>query len=184
MKRLLIVSCVLSALTIPLDAQRRPSAARIHAAACVGELGWAAPDEACAALVEVHVARARDTTPEVVAQRFSQALRNPPPDRAWVPELISATSSRAPRSWPARLPWAPWRMASLHRYEAVATSVLSGERPIVCPDCINYGGLMDAQPPGTEEVRRFVLRSCEGQRRCVPRAQIFYRRAVRSAEES
>lgn len=155
------------------DAQPRGAPERIHAAACVGELGWRAPAEACASIVEVHmrIGTARDLRPELVAQAFSAALRRPPPRRQWVPELAQASPRRAPRSWPARLPWGRYA-ARVEEYAQVAQEVLEGHFPEACPGCINYGGLMDAQPPGTVEVRRFVLSERP------LRAQVFYRRAT------
>lgn len=160
--------------------QRSPSPARVHAAVCVGEVGWAAPDDACASIVEVHVARARgELRPETVAQAFSAALRRPPPNRRWVPGLLQATERTRPVGWPTGLAWPSWRWEALQRYEAVATAVLSGSREPACPGCVDYGGLMDAAPSGMEEVRRFTFRSCEGRPRgCRPVAQIFYRRSA------
>jgi len=160
----------------PVTSQPRPTPARVHAAACVGELGWTAPDDACASMVEVHVARAGAVRPETVALRFSAALRRPPRHRRWVPQLMTATRRQAPAAWPERLPWASWRMDALERYEAVAAAVLAGERAPACPGCVDYGGLMDEPAPHLEEVRRFVVRSCEGLRGCRPAAQVFYRR--------
>lgn len=175
---LLAIVAMLAAVT-PIHSQPRPRPERVHAAVCVGEVGWAAPDDACASIVEVHVARARgELRPETVAQVFSAALRRPPANRRWVPGLLQATERQRPAGWPNGLAWAAWRWEALQRYEAIAAAVLSGERPPACPGCVDYGGLMDAAPRGMEEARRFVFRSCEGRARgCRPVAQIFYRRA-------
>lgn len=185
---LLAVVAILATVN-PISSQRRPAAARIHAAVCVGEVGWDAPEDACASIVEVHMARARGAlSPETVAQRFSAALRSPPPHRRWVRGLLHATETRAPEGWPSHLPWSgSQRYAALERYERIAAAVLAGEREPACPGCVDYGGLMDAVPRGMEEARRFEFRTCNAprgtRRRCRPVAQVFYRRIQQSDSE-
>lgn len=117
-----------------------------NARAAVGELGWRAPDDAYAAIVEVHIHRARitGTTTAHMARRYSAAVRRPPPHRAWVPELHARTAA-SPPSWPPHLDGVWWRYAE--RFDAVrdvVRDVLRGERAPVCPEAEHYGGPMDS----------------------------------------
>ena len=143
------------------------SPAIIHARACVGELGWRAPDEACVAIVGVHRRRSALTgaSPEQVARVYSRALRSPPSPRRWVRQLHDRPT--APAAWPIGPSWAAAR-ARFAQIVDVAREALSGTRPEACPGAVHYGGLMDGTPSGHEEACRW---------RVGRGAQVFYRRA-------
>jgi hypothetical protein len=169
-----LVALVSCGSTCRSEAQRTVPPEVIHARACVGELGWSAPDEACVAIVEVHRRRAALTglSPESVAVRYSAALRRPPRHRAWVREL--ADRSEAPRSWPSGPSWARAR----ERFSAlvnVARDALTAEPETVCPGALHYGGAMDSVPSGHEEACRWAIGRG---------AQMFYRRANPEGGES
>lgn len=157
-----------------VDGQRRDDPARVHAAACVGELGWNAPDDACAAIVEVHVRRAAmrgHTHHDAVARTFSQAIRRPPPHRLWVPQLIRPG---IPRAWPRHLSWRRHEARFAH-YLEVVRATLEGERVTACPGATNYGGLMDTPAEGLVEVCRWSIGRG---------AQVFYAPAAATREDS
>jgi hypothetical protein len=150
----LIISCFLPC--SPAEAtRRREDPALIHARACVGELGWRAPDEACSAIVEVHMRRAalRGWRPETVARLYSAALRRPPRGRMWVPQL--RPGRRPPMAWPG-LPWARYERR-LREIVEVVRGTLDGEAPESCPDAVHYGGAMDAVPTGHVEACRWAI---------------------------
>lgn len=151
----------------PVEA-RRDDPARVHAAAAVGELSWRAPPEAYAAIVGVHVRRGalRGLRPELVARTYSQALRRPPRQRAWVPQLIGRGM---PRAWPSGASW-PRHARRFDEIVELAREVLDGRRVSPCPEATGYGGLMDAPDRSLEEVWRVDLTRPGGPRR----AQIFY----------
>lgn len=159
----MLVSC---GSTCDAEAQRSVPPEVVHARACVGELGWSAPDEACVAIVEVHRRRAALTgmSPESVAKRYSAALRRPPSHRAWVREL--ADRSEAPRGWPRVASWTAAR-ARFAALVNVAREALDSDAE-VCPGALHYGGLMDSIPTGHEEACRW---------RIGRGAQVFYRRS-------
>jgi hypothetical protein len=131
----------------PAEGQREDPALD-HARACVGELGWRAPDDACAAIVEVHVRRG------VRARSYSAALRRPPRHRAWVPQLDVGRAP--PMAWPRALPWARHERRFVDVLEVVRQT-LAAERPEACPGAMHYGGLMDATPAGHVEVCRWTV---------------------------
>lgn len=140
---------LLACAALPLRAQRPhhgADASLWNTRAAIGELGWRAPDDAYAAIVEVHLRRAQltGTTTARMARQYSAAVRRPPPHRAWVPELhVSRTD--APPSWPPHLDGAWWRYADrVREVRDVVRAVLSGERAPVCPDAEHYGGPMDS----------------------------------------
>lgn len=117
--------------------------------AAIGELGWRAPDDAYAAIVEVHVRRAQltGTTTAFMARRYSAAVRRPPPHRAWVPELH--TRNAAPPSWPPHLDGSWWRYAErVGEVREIVRAVLRGERGAVCEDAEHYGSEADGVPGG------------------------------------
>lgn len=117
--------------------------------AAIGELGWRAPDDAYAAIVEVHVRRAQltGTTTAFMARRYSAAVRRPPPHRAWVPELH--TRHAAPPSWPPHLDGSWWRYAErVGEVREIVRAVLRGERGAVCVDAEHYGSEADGVPGG------------------------------------
>lgn len=128
-----------------------------NARAAVGELGWRAPDDAYAAIVEVHVRRAHltGTTTAFMARRYSAAIRRPPRHRAWVRELHARES--APPSWPPHLDGSWWEYAQ--RFGAirdVVREVLRGEREPACPAAEHYGSVeLDGTPTGFVEVCRW-----------------------------
>ncbi|MCB9603314.1 MAG: hypothetical protein H6720_23610 [Sandaracinus sp.] len=154
-RTLAFVALLALALTPPLDAQPRvtPEDVRVQAAAAVGELGWRAEPDAYAAIVEVHVRRARlrGVSPRTMARAYSAALRRPPRHRAWVTELRDAPSP--PPSWPQHLRgrWAE-RRATFARVERIALEVLTGARDEVCPEALYYGSTADG-PPGGDPTR-------------------------------
>lgn len=118
--------------------------------AAIGELGWRAPDDAYAAIVEVHVRRAQltGTTTAFMARRYSAAVRRPPPHRAWVPEL-HARGATAPPSWPPHLDGSWWRYAErVGEVREIVRAVLRGERGAVCEDAEHYGSEADGVPGG------------------------------------
>lgn len=117
--------------------------------AAIGELGWRAPDDAYAAIVEVHVRRAQltGTTTAFMARRYSAAVRRPPRHRAWVPELH--TRNTAPPSWPPHLDGSWWRYAErVGEVREIVRAVLRGERGAVCEDAEHYGSESDGVPGG------------------------------------
>lgn len=151
---LIVVTC--AGATCGAEAQRPTrDPARLHAAVCVGELGWRASDEACAAIVAVHVRLAdrRGVSPERVARAYSAALRRPPAHRRWVAGLPASSESRRPEGWPRRIRWAPHRDQYL-RYVAAAESALAEHRASgdvsVCPGAVHYGSTADGRPTGHE----------------------------------
>lgn len=162
---------LLAALAVaPVTAQRRGTDAALwNARAAIGELGWRAPDDAYAAIVEVHLRRARltGTTTALMARRYSAAIRRPPRHRRWVREL--RVSASPPRSWPAQLDGAwPRYSERLERVRAIAADVLRGRREVACEGAVHYGGAMDSAPRGHVEACAWTIGRGE---------QRFYRRA-------
>jgi hypothetical protein len=166
----LIALCLLAlvASTAALAQRTGPDAALWNARAAVGELGWRAPDDAYAAIVEVHLRRAQltGTSAALMARRYSAAIRRPPRHRRWVREL--RVSASPPPSWPAHLGGAWHRYAEqLERVRAIAADVLAGQREVACEDATHYGGLMDSTPAGHAEACRWTVGRG---------AQLFFRR--------
>jgi hypothetical protein len=155
---ILLAACFALAATTPTHATEPPEvrlgdrADLWNARACVGEVGWRAPLEACAAMVWIHVKRAGLTGRTVTAmtRAYSKAVRRPPRHRAWVPQL--ALQARPPVAWPPHLDeaWPSYR----DRFEAVlehVRAVLRGEVSDPCPSAGHYGGPMDSTPTAHEE---------------------------------
>lgn len=138
--------------TLPLSAQRSRHGADAdlwNTRAAVGELGWRAPDDAYAAIVEVHMRRAHLTgaTTAHMARRYSAAVRTPPWHRAWVRELD--VGPRVPTAWPPNLRGAwPRYAARFGEVREVVRAVLRGERREVCPGAEHYGSQADGAPGG------------------------------------
>lgn len=137
----------------PVTAQRRGADAALwNARAAIGELGWHAPDDAYAAIVEVHLRRAQltGTTSALMARRYSAAIRRPPRHRRWVREL--RVSASPPPSWPAHLDGAWWRYAEqLERVRTIAADVLAGRREVACEGAEHYGSTQDGAPGGRDD---------------------------------
>lgn len=148
-----------------------------NARAAVGELGWRAPDDAYAAIVEVHIRRAHltGTTTAFMARRYSAAIRRPPRHRAWVRELHGRESP--PPSWPPHLDGSWWEYAQrFGEVRDVVRKVLRGEREPACEDAEHYGSVeLDGTPAGFVEVCRW---------RAGRHHQGFYARRGREGDES
>jgi hypothetical protein len=147
-----VVAFALVASTAALAQRSGPDAALWNARAAVGELGWRAPDDAYAAIVEVHLRRAQltGTTPALMARRYSAAIRRPPRHRRWVREL--RVSASPPPSWPTHLGGAWHRYAEqLERVRAIAADVLAGRREVACEDAEHYGSTRDGAPGGRDD---------------------------------
>jgi hypothetical protein len=167
------LALILAALVVASAAVAQPTrhgadAVTWNVRAAIGELGWAAPDDAYAAIVEVHIRRAEMTgaTTALMARRYSAAVRRPPRHRAWVREL--RVSDSPPPSWPPHLDGVWWRHAE--RVEAVRSivrDVLAGQRATACVDAVHYGGAMDSAPTGHVESCRWQIGRG---------SQVFYRR--------
>ena len=167
----LIALCLLAlvASTAAFAQRTGPDAALWNARAAIGELGWRAPDDAYAAIVEVHLRRARltGTTTTLMARRYSAAVRRPPRHRRWVREL--RVSASPPRSWPAQLDGAwPRYSERLEHVRTIAADVLRGRREVACEGAVHYGGAMDSVPARHVEACAWPIGRGE---------QRFYRRA-------
>lgn len=157
---------------VPLGVRLGDRADLWNARACIGEVGWRAPLEACSAMVWVHVKRAevRGHTLTTMTRAYSMAVRRPPRRRAWVPQLGVGP---APIAWPPHLDgaWPSYR----DRFEVVREHVrelLRGNVADPCPDVRHYGGPMDSVPTRHEEDPTCRI---EGTR------QRFFRQAVESS---
>lgn len=139
----------------------------IMARACVGEVGFGAPDQLCAAISFVHIKRARrqGLRPARMASIYSRAVRSPQSSRIWVNELTP--HGVAPAHWPA----ANWERAQARFRELVRLNgrILAGRVDDPCPNSLHYGSSrLDPVPEGFE-----IDTTCP-----VNGAQVFYRRAV------
>jgi hypothetical protein len=166
----LIALCLLAlvASTAAFAQRTGHDAALWNARAAVGELGWRAPDDAYAAIVEVHLRRAQltGTSAALMARRYSAAIRRPPRHRRWVREL--RVSASPPPSWPPHLGGAWQRYAEqLEHVRELASDVLAGRREVACEGATHYGGLMDSTPAGHAEACRWTVGRG---------AQLFFRR--------
>ena len=147
-----VVAVALVASTAALAQRTGPDAALWNARAAVGELGWRAPDDAYAAIVEVHLRRARltGTTSAFMARRYSAAIRRPPRHRRWVREL--RVSASPPPSWPPHLGGAWHRYAEqLEHVRELAADVLAGRREVACEGAEHYGSTRDGAPGGRDD---------------------------------
>lgn len=154
-RALILAACLALVAVLPTTAQRPRTeyatrdAVLWNARAAVGELGWRAPDDAYAAIVEVHIRRASltGTTPSYMARTYSAAVRRPPRRRAWVRELHGRP--QVPPSWPSHLVRAwPRHAQRFVEVREVVRATLEGERDVACPDAEHYGSREDGAPGG------------------------------------